>query len=620
MSAGWHAELLEAITAAQAMFVGVVRPAPLFEGLLRSIIQLTGSELGFFSEVLRREDGRPYLKVYVFAGDEGRDARLELGDLETVFASLLKSGDSLVANSSIDLERLNLTSTRAPLHAFAGLPLRNVGSLIGMIGLANRAGGYQPELLERLEPLLLTAANALFATRSDRQRRQAEEQLRSEEARIRAMLAGVQDGIITIDSRGVIESVNPGAERMFGYSANELLGERVSLLIPESLRAKGEDLLSLFLERGSPAVVGFGHEMQVCKKSGEQFLASLRTTEIWGPEKKLYTGIFRDLSEREEAKREVDRLQKELTQSRFGQMIGSSAPMRELYEGITEVAAGDWNVLIEGETGVGKELVARALHAGSVRRDRPFLASNLPGVTDSLIGSHLFGHRRGSFTGAHRDQQGLFESADGGTLFLDEIADISDSLQAALLRVIEEGEIVRIGESAPRKVDVRLLAATNKSLSEAVAEGRFRADLFYRLRVGRITVPPLRERRADIPLLAEAFLAKARVASGKTITRFSPGAIRRLVDYSWPGNAREVRNGVEYAVIRCRASTIDEDHLPPEVLSGQPVQAGKPVASQAQRQYILDVLARTGGNRTAAARELGMSRATFYRRLSSLGI
>ena len=228
--------------------------------------------------------------------------------------------------------------------------------------------------------------------------------------------------------------------------------------------------------------------------------------------------------------------------------------------------------------------------------------------------------KAGSFTGAHRDQQGLFEAADGGTLFLDEVADISESLQAALLRVLEEGEIVRIGESTPRKVDVRVLAATNRSLLEEVQRGNFREDLFYRLRVGRITVPPLRDRRADIPLLAEAFLAEARVASGKTIKSFSPAAIKRLVAYSWPGNVRELRNGIEFAVIHCRSSSIEEENLPPEILSGQAASSAVVASPDAQRQYILDVLERTGGNRTAAARELGMSRATLYRRLAALGI
>lgn len=307
--------------------------------------------------------------------------------------------------------------------------------------------------------------------------------------------------------------------------------------------------------------------------------------------------------------------------AQFHDLLGKSKAMQLVYQQIRDVARVDSTVLIEGETGTGKELVARAIHYSSHRKDKPFVAVNCAGLTESLLSSQLFGHKRGAFTGAIEDHQGLLEAANGGTLLLDEIGDIPLTVQNQLLRVLQEREIVRLGESRPRKIDVRVLAATHKSLSDEAAKGRFRSDLFYRIRVARISLPPLRDRREDIPLLTASFLAQFSAASGKNVTEVSRDALRLLADHPWPGNVRELRSAIEFAMIGCRGAVIQPDDLPPEILRpGDFVSVipGDPLIDEKAR--FLEALDRSHGNRALAARLLGISRATLYRRLADLKI
>jgi sigma-54 dependent transcriptional regulator, acetoin dehydrogenase operon transcriptional activator AcoR len=307
--------------------------------------------------------------------------------------------------------------------------------------------------------------------------------------------------------------------------------------------------------------------------------------------------------------------------AQFHDLLGKSKAMQLVYQQIRDVARVDSTVLIEGETGTGKELVARAIHSSSHRKDKPFVAVNCAGLTESLLSSQLFGHTRGAFTGAIEDRQGLFEAANGGTLLLDEIGDIPITVQNQLLRVLQEREITRLGESRPRKIDVRVLAATHRNLSEEAAKGTFRSDLFYRIRVARISLPSLRARREDIPLLAASFLAQFSAASGKRVTDVSHDALRLLAGYHWPGNVRELRSAIEFAVIRCGGAVIQADDLPPEILQPadfESVIPGDPLVDEKTR--FLQALERSRGNRALAARLLGISRATLYRRLADLKI
>ncbi|HZL85982.1 MAG TPA: sigma-54 dependent transcriptional regulator [Candidatus Krumholzibacteria bacterium] len=313
----------------------------------------------------------------------------------------------------------------------------------------------------------------------------------------------------------------------------------------------------------------------------------------------------------------------------FQDLVGASPVMQRVFEQIVELARLDWTVLVEGETGTGKELVARALHACSPRRRGPFVAVNCGGLTDSLLASHLFGHRRGAFTDAVCDQPGLFESAHGGTLFLDEIGDMSATLQKTLLRVLEERRITRLGDARSRPVDVRVIVASQHDLGEEVRAGRFRADLLFRLRVARLRLPALRERREDVPLLATWFLTHARRVVGKAIGSVSDAALRGMAEYDWPGNVRELRHAIDFAVLACRSSRLEMEDLPVEIREGTlraeplPNPGTRRFWTRAEREHrmqqrLLDALARTGGNRVQAARLAGVSRATLYRWLAHL--
>jgi PAS domain S-box-containing protein len=307
--------------------------------------------------------------------------------------------------------------------------------------------------------------------------------------------------------------------------------------------------------------------------------------------------------------------------AQFHDLLGKSQAMQLVYQQIRDVARVDSTVLIEGETGTGKELVARAIHSSSHRKEKPFVAVNCAGLTESILSSQLFGHKRGAFTGAIEDHQGMLEAANGGTLLLDEIGDIPITVQNQLLRVLQEREIVRLGESRPRKIDVRVLAATHRSLSDEVAKGTFRADLLYRIRVARITVPSLRQRREDIPLLAASFLAQFSAASGKRVSEVSHDALRLLVGHPWPGNVRELRSAIEFAMIRCQGAVIQAADLPPEIFEPEDLERGIPGDPLLdEKARFLEALDRSRGNRALAARLLGISRATLYRRLADLKI
>jgi PAS domain S-box-containing protein len=633
----WYRRLLDAITAAQAQQLGRVRAQPLFEDLLAALLDLTDSEYGFIGEVLRSESGAPYLRNHAVTNiawdaatrrffDESAPNGLEFRNLGTLFGAALTTEAPVISNApATDPRRGGLPRGHPPLRAFLGIPLRSGGEMVGMIGVANRPGGYDENLLEDMGPFLQTCANAIYRLRADLARRRAEEQLRDEEQRLRAILDAAFEAIITIDESGIIESFNRHAEQIFGYSAAEICGDNIALLMPDSYRTQHDVFIQRYRATGIGRILGVAREIYGRRRDGTEFPIELTVRELSVGGRRLFTGLIRDLSERDAAEKQLKSLEIELERSRFGQMIGGSSAMRRLYQTIDDVARGDWTVLVEGETGVGKELVARAIHAASANRSGSFVAVNCAGLTESLLDSQLFGHRRGAFSGAVRDQEGFFEAADGGTIFLDEIGDISQGAQTSLLRVLQEGEIVRIGDTKPKKIHVRVIAATNRDLSSEVSAGRFRTDLFYRLRVARAVVPPLRERRDDIRLLAEAFLAEARITTPKTIGGFAPSAMKLLRDYSWPGNVRELRSAVDYAVMHCKNDSICARDLPPEILGSG---ARDPAAKEPDRLdtedtlrgRILDTLDRSGGNRTRAAELLGISRATLYRRLKALNL
>lgn len=304
-------------------------------------------------------------------------------------------------------------------------------------------------------------------------------------------------------------------------------------------------------------------------------------------------------------------------------LIGRTAPMLAVYKQIAHAANAAAPVLIVGESGTGKELVARAIHANGRRASRPFVPINCGALTETVLESELFGHTRGSFTGAIADAKGIFEQANGGTVFLDEIGETSPALQVKLLRVLQEGEVRPVGASRIVKVDVRVLAATNVDLEREVAQQRFRQDLFYRLSVIVILVPPLRDRREDIPLLIETFLRNACSRAGRHV-ELTAAALTALTNYRWPGNVRELENTIERLVVFSRGSQIDVPDLPFKPSAGPDLEGrlfvDLPSLDELERRYLLHVIEQVGGNRTRAAEVLGIDRRTLYRMAERFGI
>jgi two-component system response regulator HydG len=304
-------------------------------------------------------------------------------------------------------------------------------------------------------------------------------------------------------------------------------------------------------------------------------------------------------------------------EERSGLVVRSEA-MRRVLDLAIRVAKVESTALLTGESGVGKERIARLIHDESPRAARPFVGVNCGAVTETLLESELFGHARGAFTGADRERPGLFESANGGTLFLDEIGEITPGMQVKLLRVLQEKEVRRVGENRSRRIDVRIVAATNRNLADDVAAGKFRQDLFYRLRVIELRVPPLRDRPEDVLPLARVFLAETAKRMGRKITGFTPRAADQLVRHDWPGNVREVQNAIEHAVALCSGNRVDVEDLPEELRSAmprpRPTGRTRPL-EDVEREYILAAVEGAGGNRTRAAVDLGIGLATLKRKL-----
>jgi two-component system, NtrC family, response regulator HydG len=324
-------------------------------------------------------------------------------------------------------------------------------------------------------------------------------------------------------------------------------------------------------------------------------------------------------------------LEKQLNE-RFGfeGVVGNSQAMHTVVARLRQIAPTSATVLITGESGTGKELVAKALHNNSPRRSKPFVPLNCAALSENILESELFGHVRGAFTGADRERKGWIEYANGGTLFLDEVGDIPATTQVKLLRVLESGEIVRVGTNEPIKVVVRLISATNRDLTEAIAAGTFRQDLFHRLKVVGVKLPPLRSRREDIPLLIDFFLKDFTASHGKAVRAITAAARKALMAYNWPGNVRELRNVIESMVVIDADGTLDVDDLPEDIQAVAPAPAVDGHAAttaligrsldEIERYYIVETLKKTGGNREEAAKLLGIGERTLYRKIKEYGI
>jgi len=330
--------------------------------------------------------------------------------------------------------------------------------------------------------------------------------------------------------------------------------------------------------------------------------------------------LIKKLAEHQELLEENVSLRQKLEDRyHFEDIIAKSSKMQRVIEVIKVVAKSNATVLITGDSGTGKELVARAIHSQSHRRNKPFVAVSCAALPESLLESELFGHEKGSFTGAYTQKKGKFEFANGGTIFLDEVGEMSANIQVHLLRVLEEKEFTRVGGNEPIRVDVRVISATNKDLRKAIEKQEFREDLYYRLNVVNIELPPLRERKEDIPLLAEHFLNKFATENRKEVTGFSPDAMEFLLYYDWSGNVRELENAIERAVILAKNSLITITDLPQENLPLVGLASIGKNLKEVEKSHLLNVLCETGGNYSEAARILGISRMTLYNKAKEYG-
>ena len=436
----------------------------------------------------------------------------------------------------------------------------------------------------------------------------------------------IQDGVMIVDIKGTIVSLNKGLEKITGYTKAELIGEPCSTLdcnICKLVRgSKGEHWCNLFRD----GVV----EMRRCvltKKDGSYIHVLKNASLLNDAEGKVMGAVetMTDITEIIDKDTQIEAFRREL-RSRDGVqgILGTSGPMQQVFDLITNAARSDAPVIIFGESGTGKELVAAAIHNTGAKQRKPYLKVNCAALNESLLESELFGHVKGAFTGAFQNRKGRFEAAQGGDVFLDEIGDLPLSTQVKLLRVLEEKVIERVGDNRPVHIDVRIITGTNRNLKKLVESGLFREDLFYRINVIPIVIPPLRERPSDIPLLAESFFRRIRLKNDKSIDAISNPAMEALMNYSWPGNVRELKSALEYGFVTCNGAVIEPQHLPPDVFLNQKADPidGKTRSNrdETQKRRLINALKRSGGNQTQAARILDVSRITVWNRMKKYGI
>ena len=522
--------------------------------------------------------------------------------------------------------------------SYLGVPLMDVtGKILGHMAVIDRRP--IPE-----EPRV-HAIFRIFAARAaaELQRLRAESGVREREEKLGRLVDSAMDAIIELDHDLRVTRMNPAAEKVFMCEAGRVLGQNFSRFLTEDghrkltglvreLDARPEGQRFLWIPGGLSALCPGGNEFPA-----EATLSRFEIDRLT-----FYALILRNVNERLQAEQkiraltvEAEYLKEELkTLNNFGDIIGNSQPLLRVLQDVAQVAGTDASVLILGETGTGKEVIARAIHGASRRRNNPFIKVNCAAIPATLIESELFGHEPGAFTGATKKRDGRFTVADGGTIFLDEIGELPVDLQVKLLRVLQEGEFEPVGSSHTRTVNVRVIAATNRDLQQAIRDGRFRDDLYYRLNVFPIQVPPLRQRGEDIALLAEAFAERFAQRMGRSIEPLSRASIQRLQAYSWPGNVRELQNVIERAVITAENGRLNLDRALPEgekrveTPVSDPVEGGPGIRTaqeleELERANLIRALEasawRVSGD-NGAARLLGMNASTLTSRMKALGI
>jgi formate hydrogenlyase transcriptional activator len=468
-------------------------------------------------------------------------------------------------------------------------------------------------------------------TRDFTERKHAEEAVRMSEERFRSLFEFSPDAIIVTDQDGKIAETNGQVEKFFGYSRGELVGQPVEMLVPERFQQAHPGHRKEYSAQPRMRPMGIGLDLYGRRKDGTEFPVDIMLSPVKTDSGKLVLGVIRDLSDKKRAEEELARkerekryLEEELnTEHRFEDIIGDSVALKRVLRQVETVAEQDVTVLILGETGTGKDLIARAIHQLSPRRERTLVKLNCAAIPTGLLESELFGHERGAFTGAISQKIGRLELAHQGTLFLDEVGDLTPEIQPKLLRALQEKEFERIGGTRTISADIRLVAATNRNLEKMVADREFRSDLYYRLRVFPISLPALRERREDIPLLVRYFVAKHATRMHRKIESIPPEIMNALTKWDWPGNIRELENFIERCVILSKGPALRAPLA--ELQAPQETASEREDASleAAEKEHILRVLREAkgmiGGPGGAASR-LGLKRTTLNSKLKKLGI
>lgn len=433
-----------------------------------------------------------------------------------------------------------------------------------------------------------------------------------------SILESISDGVFTVDADWHIISFNRAAEAITGIRRRDAIGKTCSEVFRASM-CEADCALRQTVKTGKPII---NKPAFIVDVEGRRIPISVSTAILRDERGRIVGGAetFRDLSLVEELRKELE--------GRFqvGDLVSRSASMHRIFDVLPQVSASDATVLILGETGTGKELLARAIHNLSPRKSKPFIPVNCGALPDTLLESELFGYVKGAFTGAAKDKPGRFALAEGGTVFLDEIGDISPALQVRLLRVLQEKTYEPLGGTQVLHANVRVVAATHRDLSAQIRKGAFREDLYYRLNVVKLDLPPLRKRKEDVPLLVEHFMARFNRRQGKSVTGVAPDVMALLMAHNYPGNVRELENIIERAFVLCGSGRIERVHLPSE-LTGHSVvgraPVGETIVAQTQASETLAIrnaLERHGFNRLAASRELGLHKSTLFRKIKALGI